>query len=138
MDRLLGTDASQITHKYRLSLFLPALILPPVSLQPQQGRKGSFCSPTWFPTSSRIIVTNNPWLRLVLTMTTTALILVMAVFNMVRSRLRVQMFWMLNIAPLHDVELFQFSKPAFLVSFVSSSWRIPEAPLRTSWLLLPR
>uniref|UniRef100_A0A3Q1ECE4 Adenylate cyclase type 2 n=1 Tax=Acanthochromis polyacanthus TaxID=80966 RepID=A0A3Q1ECE4_9TELE len=49
-----------------------------------QGRKGSFCSLTWFPTSSRIIVTNNPWLRLVLTMTTTALILVMAVFNMVR------------------------------------------------------
>ncbi|KAG7245186.1 hypothetical protein INR49_023752 [Caranx melampygus] len=48
----------------------------------QQGRKGSFCSLTWFPTSSRIIVTNNPWLRLVLTMTTTALILVMAVFNM--------------------------------------------------------
>ncbi|XP_030268433.1 adenylate cyclase type 2b isoform X3 [Sparus aurata] len=47
-----------------------------------QGRKGSLCSLTWFPTSSRIIVTNNPWLRLVLTMTTTALILVMAVFNM--------------------------------------------------------
>ncbi|XP_010788980.1 adenylate cyclase type 2 [Notothenia coriiceps] len=46
------------------------------------GKKGSFCSFTWFPTSSRIIVTNNPWLRLVLTMTTTALILVMAVFNM--------------------------------------------------------
>uniref|UniRef100_A0A669EHN5 Adenylate cyclase type 2 n=1 Tax=Oreochromis niloticus TaxID=8128 RepID=A0A669EHN5_ORENI len=44
--------------------------------------KGSFCSLTWFPTSSRIIVTNNPWLRLVLTMTTTALVLVMAVFNM--------------------------------------------------------
>uniref|UniRef100_A0A8D3D9G9 adenylate cyclase n=1 Tax=Scophthalmus maximus TaxID=52904 RepID=A0A8D3D9G9_SCOMX len=48
-----------------------------------QGRKGSLCSLTWFPTSSRIIVTNNPWLRLVLTMTTTAVILVMAVFNMV-------------------------------------------------------
>uniref|UniRef100_A0A669BC88 Adenylate cyclase type 2 n=1 Tax=Oreochromis niloticus TaxID=8128 RepID=A0A669BC88_ORENI len=47
--------------------------------------KGSFCSLTWFPTSSRIIVTNNPWLRLVLTMTTTALVLVMAVFNMVRK-----------------------------------------------------
>nr|XP_043908926.1 adenylate cyclase type 2b isoform X1 [Solea senegalensis] len=47
-----------------------------------QGRKGSSCSLTWFPTSSRIIVTNNPWLRLVLTLTTTALILVMAVFNM--------------------------------------------------------
>ncbi|XP_075868177.1 adenylate cyclase type 2b isoform X4 [Nelusetta ayraudi] len=48
-----------------------------------QGRKGSFCSLTWFPTwSSRTIVTNNPWLRLVLTMTTTSLILVMAIFNM--------------------------------------------------------
>uniref|UniRef100_A0A3Q2TI87 Adenylate cyclase type 2 n=1 Tax=Fundulus heteroclitus TaxID=8078 RepID=A0A3Q2TI87_FUNHE len=43
---------------------------------------GSFCSLPWLPASSRIIVTNNPWLRLVLTMTTTALILVMAVFNM--------------------------------------------------------
>uniref|UniRef100_A0A3B4WNB3 Adenylate cyclase type 2 n=1 Tax=Seriola lalandi dorsalis TaxID=1841481 RepID=A0A3B4WNB3_SERLL len=63
-------------------LFL-CLIIPSVSLHPQQGRKGS-CSLTWFPTSSRIIVTNNPWLRLVLTMMTTALILVMAVFNMVR------------------------------------------------------
>uniref|UniRef100_M4AGL2 Adenylate cyclase type 2 n=1 Tax=Xiphophorus maculatus TaxID=8083 RepID=M4AGL2_XIPMA len=49
-----------------------------------QGGKGSFCSLPWLPASSRIIVTNNPWLRLVLTMTTTALILVMAVFNMVR------------------------------------------------------
>uniref|UniRef100_A0A3P9PWZ5 Adenylate cyclase type 2 n=1 Tax=Poecilia reticulata TaxID=8081 RepID=A0A3P9PWZ5_POERE len=47
-----------------------------------QGGKGSFCSLPWLPASSRIIVTNNPWLRLVLTMTTTALILVMAVFNM--------------------------------------------------------
>ncbi|XP_061597036.1 adenylate cyclase type 2b isoform X2 [Cololabis saira] len=47
-----------------------------------QGGKGSVCSLPWLPTSSRIIVTNNPWLRLVLTMTTTALILVMAVFNM--------------------------------------------------------
>uniref|UniRef100_A0A665UCX3 adenylate cyclase n=1 Tax=Echeneis naucrates TaxID=173247 RepID=A0A665UCX3_ECHNA len=48
-------------------------------------KKGPFCTLTWFPTSSRIIVTNNPWLRLVLTMMTTALILVMAVFNMVRG-----------------------------------------------------
>uniref|UniRef100_A0A3Q2ZE22 Adenylate cyclase type 2 n=1 Tax=Kryptolebias marmoratus TaxID=37003 RepID=A0A3Q2ZE22_KRYMA len=53
-----------------------------------QGGKGSFCSLPWLPTSSRIIVTNNPWLRLVLTMTTTALILVMAVFNMVRRELK--------------------------------------------------
>ncbi|XP_045915159.1 adenylate cyclase type 2b [Micropterus dolomieu] len=63
-------------------LLLPVLTIPSLSLHPQQGRKGSFCSLTWFPTSSHIIVTNNPWLRLVLTMTTTALILVMAVFNM--------------------------------------------------------
>ncbi len=55
-----------------------------VYLHSQQGGKGSLCFLTWFHTSSRIIVTNNPWLRLVLTMTTTALILVMAVFNMVR------------------------------------------------------
>ncbi|XP_056877379.1 adenylate cyclase type 2b isoform X1 [Takifugu flavidus] len=47
-----------------------------------QGWKRSFCPLAWFPTSSPIIVTNNPWLRLVLTMTTTALILVMAVLNM--------------------------------------------------------
>lgn len=59
----------------------------------QQGRKGSFCSLTWFPTSSSIIVTNNPWLRLVLTMATTALILVMAVFNMVRNHLQVKKSW---------------------------------------------
>ncbi|KAM9776879.1 adenylate cyclase type 2-like isoform 1-T1 [Syngnathus typhle] len=47
-----------------------------------QGRKRSVCSFPWLNMSSRIIVTNNPWLRLVLTMTTTTLILVMAVFNM--------------------------------------------------------
>ncbi|KAF3707681.1 Adenylate cyclase type 2 [Channa argus] len=52
------------------------------ALEKEQGGKGSICSLTWFPTSSRVIVTNNPWLRLVLTMTTTALILVMAIFNM--------------------------------------------------------
>uniref|UniRef100_A0A8C5G6L7 adenylate cyclase n=1 Tax=Gouania willdenowi TaxID=441366 RepID=A0A8C5G6L7_GOUWI len=51
------------------------------------GRKDSPCFLTWLPISSRIIVTNNPWLRLVLTMMTTALILVMAVFNMVRNYL---------------------------------------------------
>uniref|UniRef100_A0AAY4E2Y4 Adenylate cyclase type 2 n=1 Tax=Denticeps clupeoides TaxID=299321 RepID=A0AAY4E2Y4_9TELE len=39
------------------------------------------CSLPWLPSSSRIIA-NKPWIRLVLTMTTTALILVMAVFNM--------------------------------------------------------
>ncbi|XP_076016049.1 adenylate cyclase type 2b isoform X3 [Genypterus blacodes] len=47
-----------------------------------QGRKGSLCSLPWLPTSSHMVITNKPWLRLVLTMTTTALILVMAVFNM--------------------------------------------------------
>uniref|UniRef100_A0A674DPE6 adenylate cyclase n=1 Tax=Salmo trutta TaxID=8032 RepID=A0A674DPE6_SALTR len=46
------------------------------------GGKGSWCSLPWLPTSSRIIIANKPWLRLVLTMTTTAVILVMAVFNM--------------------------------------------------------
>ncbi|KAM6959307.1 adenylate cyclase type 2b isoform 2-T2 [Aplochiton taeniatus] len=46
------------------------------------SEKRSFCSQAWFPTSSPIIIANQPWLRLVLTMTTTALILVMAVFNM--------------------------------------------------------
>uniref|UniRef100_A0A3B4TA80 Adenylate cyclase type 2 n=1 Tax=Seriola dumerili TaxID=41447 RepID=A0A3B4TA80_SERDU len=65
-----------------------------------QGRKGS-CSLTWCPTSSRIIVTNNPWLRLVLTMTTTALILVMAVFNMVRSETVVDL-----VSPLQKIFLF--------------------------------
>ncbi|XP_041739594.2 adenylate cyclase type 2 isoform X1 [Coregonus clupeaformis] len=47
-----------------------------------QGGKGSWCSLPWLPTSSRIIIANKPWLRLVLTMTTTTVILVMAVFNM--------------------------------------------------------
>ncbi|KAF7655392.1 hypothetical protein LDENG_00056860 [Lucifuga dentata] len=47
-----------------------------------QGKKGSFCSFPWFPTSTHIIIASKPWLRLVLTMMTTALILVMAIFNM--------------------------------------------------------
>lgn len=64
----------------------PLFFFSCLTLHPQQGRKGSFCPLSWFPTSSRIIVTNNPWLRLVLTMTTTALILVMAVLNMVRRK----------------------------------------------------
>uniref|UniRef100_A0A8D3DMX9 Adenylate cyclase type 2 n=1 Tax=Scophthalmus maximus TaxID=52904 RepID=A0A8D3DMX9_SCOMX len=67
-----------------------------------QGRKGSLCSLTWFPTSSRIIVTNNPWLRLVLTMTTTAVILVMAVFNMVSN-----MFYLLGDSRLFEQLLHQ-------------------------------
>uniref|UniRef100_H2U1I7 Adenylate cyclase type 2 n=1 Tax=Takifugu rubripes TaxID=31033 RepID=H2U1I7_TAKRU len=56
-----------------------------------QGWKRSFCPLAWFPTSSPIIVTNNPWLRLVLTMTTTALILVMAVLNMVRRKSKIRL-----------------------------------------------
>ncbi|XP_061886342.1 adenylate cyclase type 2-like [Entelurus aequoreus] len=53
------------------------------STQSTARRKGSVCSFVWSSTSSRVIVTDNPWLRLVLTVTTTTLILVMAVFNMV-------------------------------------------------------
>ncbi|TKS88629.1 Adenylate cyclase type 2 [Collichthys lucidus] len=67
---------------FGLAFLLLALILLLCFAGHILGRKGSFCSLTWFPTSSSIIVTNNPWLRLVLTMATTALILVMAVFNM--------------------------------------------------------
>ncbi|XP_013862717.1 adenylate cyclase type 2b isoform X4 [Austrofundulus limnaeus] len=63
-------------------LFLALILLLCFASHILQGGKGSVCSLPWLPTSSRIIVTNNPWLRLVLTMTTTALILVMAVFNM--------------------------------------------------------
>lgn len=64
--------------------FILLFLFHSATLHPQQGRKGSICPLAWFPTSSPVIVTNNPWLRLVLTMTTTALILVMAVLNMVR------------------------------------------------------
>uniref|UniRef100_A0A665UDJ6 adenylate cyclase n=1 Tax=Echeneis naucrates TaxID=173247 RepID=A0A665UDJ6_ECHNA len=67
---------------FGLAFLLLALILLLCFAGHILGRKGPFCTLTWFPTSSRIIVTNNPWLRLVLTMMTTALILVMAVFNM--------------------------------------------------------
>ncbi|XP_017276469.1 adenylate cyclase type 2b isoform X2 [Kryptolebias marmoratus] len=67
---------------FGLTFLLLALILLLCFAGHILGGKGSFCSLPWLPTSSRIIVTNNPWLRLVLTMTTTALILVMAVFNM--------------------------------------------------------
>ncbi|CAL8297074.1 unnamed protein product [Lota lota] len=48
----------------------------------QGGGKGSFYIFSWLPSSSAIIIANQPWLRLVLTMMTMALILVMAVFNM--------------------------------------------------------
>uniref|UniRef100_H2MHE4 Adenylate cyclase type 2 n=1 Tax=Oryzias latipes TaxID=8090 RepID=H2MHE4_ORYLA len=51
-----------------------------------QRGKGSSCPIPWFPSSTHIIVTNNPWLRLVLTIMTTALTLMMAVFNMVRTQ----------------------------------------------------
>ncbi|KAJ7991694.1 hypothetical protein DPEC_G00286540 [Dallia pectoralis] len=68
---------------FGMSFLLLALILVICfSSHILQGGKGSWCSLPWLPTSSRIIIANKPWLRLVLTMTTTALILVMAVFNM--------------------------------------------------------
>ncbi|XP_063041183.1 adenylate cyclase type 2b [Engraulis encrasicolus] len=50
-------------------------------INPKQWGKSSWCCVPWLPSSSRIIA-RNPWIRLLLTMTTTALILVMAVFNM--------------------------------------------------------
>ncbi|KAK6327680.1 adenylate cyclase type 2 [Coregonus clupeaformis] len=68
---------------FGMSFLLLALILVICfSSHILQGGKGSWCSLPWLPTSSRIIIANKPWLRLVITMTTTALILVMAVFNM--------------------------------------------------------
>lgn len=87
-------------------------------LHPQQGWKGSFCPLAWFPTSSPTIVTNNPWLRLVLTMTTTALILVMAVLNMVRRTSK------MKLSP-------GAVKTCFL--FASFSWRIPKDLRPRSW-----
>ncbi|KAK7898630.1 hypothetical protein WMY93_019483 [Mugilogobius chulae] len=63
-------------------LFLALILLLCFAGHILQGGKGSFCQLSWFPVSSRIIVTNNPWLRLVLTIMTTALILIMSVFNM--------------------------------------------------------
>eukprot|EP00063_Salmo_salar_P058585 XP_014033420.1 PREDICTED: adenylate cyclase type 2-like isoform X3 [Salmo salar] len=67
---------------FGMSFLLLALILVICFSSHILGGKGSWCSLPWLPTSSRIIIANKPWLRLVLTMTTTALILVMAVFNM--------------------------------------------------------
>uniref|UniRef100_A0A673I7Q1 adenylate cyclase n=1 Tax=Sinocyclocheilus rhinocerous TaxID=307959 RepID=A0A673I7Q1_9TELE len=52
----------------------------------QWGRAAS-CTMPWLPSSSKVI-TNKPWIRLALTMATTALILVMAVFNMVTGLVR--------------------------------------------------
>uniref|UniRef100_A0A8C1TB21 adenylate cyclase n=1 Tax=Cyprinus carpio TaxID=7962 RepID=A0A8C1TB21_CYPCA len=46
-----------------------------------QWGKAASCTMPWLPGSSKVI-TNKPWIRLALTMATTALILVMAVFNM--------------------------------------------------------
>uniref|UniRef100_A0A8C1XMX4 adenylate cyclase n=1 Tax=Cyprinus carpio TaxID=7962 RepID=A0A8C1XMX4_CYPCA len=45
------------------------------------GARASSCTMPRLPSSSKVI-TNKPWIRLALTMATTALILVMAVFNM--------------------------------------------------------
>ncbi|XP_067268023.1 adenylate cyclase type 2b isoform X1 [Chanodichthys erythropterus] len=46
-----------------------------------QWVKATSCTMPWLLSSSKVI-TNKPWIRLALTMATTALILVMAVFNM--------------------------------------------------------
>ncbi|XP_016126401.1 adenylate cyclase type 2 [Sinocyclocheilus grahami] len=46
-----------------------------------QWGKAASCTMPWLPSSTKVI-TNKPWIRLALTMATTALILVMAVFNM--------------------------------------------------------
>ncbi|XP_013998017.1 adenylate cyclase type 2 isoform X2 [Salmo salar] len=67
---------------FGMSFLLLGLILVICFSSHILGGKGSWCSLPWLPTSSRIIIANKPWLRLVLTMTTTAVILVMAVFNM--------------------------------------------------------
>uniref|UniRef100_A0A674NB12 Adenylate cyclase type 2 n=1 Tax=Takifugu rubripes TaxID=31033 RepID=A0A674NB12_TAKRU len=80
-----------------VQVLLPINLPHPLNSQPyiifihQLGPSLSFCPLAWFPTSSPIIVTNNPWLRLVLTMTTTALILVMAVLNMVRRKSKIRL-----------------------------------------------
>uniref|UniRef100_A0A9J7XX02 Adenylate cyclase type 2 n=1 Tax=Cyprinus carpio carpio TaxID=630221 RepID=A0A9J7XX02_CYPCA len=50
-------------------------------VQVLQWGKAASCTMPWLPGSSKVI-TNKPWIRLALTMATTALILVMAVFNM--------------------------------------------------------
>ncbi|KAK6323971.1 hypothetical protein J4Q44_G00063100 [Coregonus suidteri] len=67
---------------FGMSFLLLGLILVICFSSHILGGKGSWCSLPWLPTSSRIIIANKPWLRLVLTMTTTTVILVMAVFNM--------------------------------------------------------
>ncbi|XP_078810641.1 adenylate cyclase type 2b isoform X2 [Oryzias latipes] len=67
---------------FGLSFLLLALILLLCFASHILRGKGSSCPIPWFPSSTHIIVTNNPWLRLVLTIMTTALTLMMAVFNM--------------------------------------------------------
>ncbi|XP_030644960.1 adenylate cyclase type 2b [Chanos chanos] len=62
-------------------LFLALILLICFAGHILQWGKAASCSLPWLPSSSRIIA-NKPWIRLILTMTTTALILVMAVFNM--------------------------------------------------------
>ncbi|XP_031441648.1 adenylate cyclase type 2b [Clupea harengus] len=67
---------------FGLAFFILAVILVICFAGPiLQWGKAASCSLPWLPSSSRIIA-NNPWIRLVFTMTTTTLILVMAVFNM--------------------------------------------------------
>lgn len=59
-------------------VFVPCCLY--VSLQ--HGSKSASTSWMWLLRSS-VIIANKPWPRITLTMTTTALILIMAVFNMV-------------------------------------------------------
>lgn len=58
--------------------------MPLLSLPPQQCSKKASASLMWLLKSSGIIA-NRPWPRISLTVITTAIILIMAVFNMVSS-----------------------------------------------------
>lgn len=58
--------------------------MPLLSLLPQQCSKKASASLMWLLKSSGIIA-NRPWPRISLTVITTAIILIMAVFNMVSS-----------------------------------------------------
>lgn len=62
----------------RILVFLCCCVL----MSPQHCSKSASTSWMWLLRSS-VIIANKPWPRITLTMTTTALILIMAVFNMV-------------------------------------------------------
>nr|XP_055075421.1 adenylate cyclase type 2b isoform X2 [Misgurnus anguillicaudatus] len=77
-----------------------------------QWGKASSCTMPRLPGSSKVI-TNKPWIRLALTMATTALILVMAVFNM--------FFMGDDITPLNDISSSpnnKFYLPYFIYSCI--------------------